>query len=309
MGRGTLILDKNEFGFLQIPLRAEFLGVSFAPLSDHTEKLEVLQKDANKDGFYYPPQIASYSIDPRTDKIKKKIEQSEKPAKVYYLPPSHQISIKSPVATEGEPCTDEALIIYLLAYVYGTRLQPSKWKFEGRVPVKSVNNIYITNDTCLHFLEHVYTWWRKLTDSQRIKYVNILYAYTRATSLEWDWDAFLHQYMVFDALYNFHLEFKPYLKELKPTHKMRFNILCDTYSVFNEELVNRMYNARNNLFHEAMWVKSTIGFGSPDSDAYQLPFYLATLNAQIISSITGYKNEYARCPWWTWQTLEFDKIS
>lgn len=124
MGRGTLILDKNEFGFLQIPLRAEFLGVSFAPLSDHTEKLEVLQKDANKDGFYYPPQIASYSIDPRTDKIKKKIEQSEKPAKVYYLPPSHQISIKSPVATEGEPCTDEALIIYLLAYVYGTRLSP-----------------------------------------------------------------------------------------------------------------------------------------------------------------------------------------
>ena len=309
MGRGALILEKGEFGFLIKPLKGEFLGVSITPFPDHAKRLEAIQKDSNKDGFYYPPQIATYNVDLATNKLKGKVERSEKPASVFFLPASHQISIQSPICKDGEKGNDEALIIYLLAYIYGTRLQPSKWKFDGRVPIKSVSHAYITDATCLDFLQHVYKWWISLTESQRIKFVNILYVYTRATSLEWDWDAFLHQYMVFDALYNFHLEFKPYLRELKPTHKMRFNILCDAYSVFSEDLVNRIYNARNNLFHEAMWVESTIGFGSPDGDAYQLPSYLATLNAQLISSITGYKNKYARSPWWTWQTLEFDKMS
>ncbi len=298
----------SEFGFLINPLKGDFLGVSIIPLSDHANRLKAIQKDSNRDGFYYPPQIASYSVDLITNKRKDKVERSEKPATVFFLPSSHQISIQNPICKDGEKGTDEALIVFLLAYIYGTRLMPSQWKFDGRVPIKPVNNIYITSATSLHFIEHVYTWWKTLNESQRIKFVNILYVFNRARSLEWDWDAFLHQYMVFDALYNFHLEFKPYLKELKPTHKMRFNILCDAYSLFNEDLINRIYNARNNLFHEAMWVKSTIGFGSPDGDAYQLPRYLSELNSQIICGITGYKNKYTRLPWWTWQTLEFDKI-
>lgn len=301
-------MELREFGFLQKPLKGKFLGISFAPLDDHAERLEALKKDSNVDGFYYPPQIAKYTVDPFTNNIKEKIEQTNKPASVYFLPSSHTIRIESPVSTDEEPCADEALIVYLLAYVYGTRLQPSKWKFDGRVPVSPMNRIYISDDTCLHFLEYVYCWWRNLAESQRTKFVNILYVYTRANTLEWDWDAFLHQYMVFDALYNLHLEFNPRLKKLNITHKMRFEILCDAYSVFNEELVNRIYDARNNLFHEAMWVQSTIGFGSPDGDAYQLPRYLAELNAQIICGITGYKNKYTRYPWWTWQTLEFDKM-
>lgn len=303
-----MTLENNEFGFLINPLKGEFLGVTIEPLSDHSNRLASVQKASNKDGFYYPPQIATYNLDQVTNKRKEKIEQTDRPASLFFLPPSHQISIQNPICKDCEKGTDEALIIYLIAYIYGTRLQPSKWKFDGRVPIKSANNIYITDATSLHFMEHVYTWWKTLIESQRIKFVNILYVFNRARSLEWDWDAFLHQYMVFDALYNFHLEFKPYLKELKPTHKMRFNILCDAYSVFNKELVNRIYNARNNLFHEAMWVESTIGFGSPDRDAYQLPFHLARLNAQLICGITGYKNKYICQPWWVFGTFEFDKM-
>jgi hypothetical protein len=42
---------------------------------------------------------------------------------------------------------------------------------------------------------------------------------------------------VFDALYDLHLEFKPHLKKLKSniTHKMRFDFLCDAYSIFNDD--------------------------------------------------------------------------
>lgn len=306
MGRGALTLETSEFGFLINPLKGRFLGVSIEPLPDHSSRLEIIQKESNKDGFYYPPQVASYNVDLLTNKLQEKIERSEKPASVFFLPPSHQICIQQPICKDGEKGTDKALIIYLLAYIYGTKLQPSKWKFDDRVPIKSINNIYITDATCLDFLRHTYEWWGSLTETQRIKFVNILYVYTRARSLEWDWDAFLHQYMVFDALYNFYCEFIPPTKN--PKLGGRFNILCDAYSVFNEELVNRIYNARNNLFHEAMWVESMIGFGSPDRDAYQLPLHLARLNARLICGITGYRNEYTRSPWWVMGTFEFDKM-
>jgi hypothetical protein len=297
----------SEFGFLIKPLEGELSGVLISPLLDHSSRLEALNKSSNRDGFYYPPQMASYKVDLLTNSLKDKIERSDRPASLYFLPSSHKISIQNPICKDGEKGTDEALIVFLLAYLYGTRLMPSKWKFDGRVPIKSVNNISISDTTTLHFLEHVYSWWKKLTESQRIKFVNILYVFSRASSLEWDWDAFLHQYMVFDALYNFHLEFQPSNKA--KDHKSRFNILCHEYSVFNDDLINRIYNARNNLFHEAMWVESTIGFGSPDRDAYQLPRYLSSLNSQIICGITGYQNQYTRTAWWTMQMLGFDKMN
>ncbi|MEQ1598313.1 MAG: hypothetical protein ABL880_02990 [Methylotenera sp.] len=297
----------GEFGFLINPLKGEFLGISITPLPDHTNRLEAIQKDSNRDGFYYPPQIATYNVDLKTNKRKNKVARSERPASLFFLPSSHQITIQNPICKDGEKGTDEALIVFLLAYIHGTRLMPSQWKFDGRVPIKSVNNIYITGSTTLHFLEHVYTWWKALSENQRIKFVNILYVFNRARSLEWEWDAFLHQYIVFDALYDLHHEFNP--PSQRPKLKERFNILCEKYSVFNEDLVNRIYSTRNDLFHEAMWVGSTIGFGSPDKEAYQLPYHLARLNAQLICGITGYKNQYTRLPWWVMGTLEFDKMS
>lgn len=205
-------MNENQFGFLQVPLQANFLGVSLSPLDNHAERLAAIKKESNKDGFYYPPQICEYSIDLIKNNVKNKIEQSEKPATVYPFISSHRIKIENPISTIGEPTADEAAIIYLLAFIYGTRLQPSQWRFEGRIPIKSQHNIYIADDTCLHFLEHVYGWWRKQSVGQRQKFVNVLYVYTRAISLEWDWDMFVHQYMVFDALYNLHLGIKPKLK-------------------------------------------------------------------------------------------------
>jgi hypothetical protein len=185
LGRSALALETNKFGFLINPLKGEFLGVSITPLPDHAKNLEIIQNDSNKDGFYYPPQQASYNVDSITDVLKDKIERSEKPPTVFFLPSSHQISIEKPICKDGEKGTDEALIIFLLAYIYGARLMPSQWKFDGRVQIKPINSNYITDSICLDFLEHTYQWWVGLTENQRIKFVNILYVYTRATSLEW----------------------------------------------------------------------------------------------------------------------------
>lgn len=286
-----------QFGFLKNPIRGSFSGVVLAPLPDHAERLEWFEEKSNRDGFFYPPQMATYELDLKTHEKNRKIERSERPASVFHLPESHDLVIGNPLGVAGSPFADDALIIHLLAFVYGTRLQVSGWRFEGRIPNKSTNNIYVTDDACLDFLEHVYGWWRALENEEKRIFINILYVLTRAKSLEWDWDAFAHQYMVFDALYKLHTKLYP--SREKVTHRKRFDVLLSAYGVpANDVLVDRMHIARNQLFHEAMWVDSAICYGSGDADAFYLPHHLGRLNSRLICGISGYRNEYAGSVWW-----------
>ncbi len=295
-----------EFGFLQIPLEGGFSGVEITPLSDHKDRLAWLNRHSNQDGFFYPPQVSTYEIDLVTRKRRKKVEKTTRPASVYHLPASHQIFINAPVSPVDNSFGDEALIIHLLAYVYGTRLQLVKWRFDGRVPIKPVHSISITEQTCLDFLKHTYAWWQKLTGDQRIRFVNILYVHTRARSLEWEWDAFIHQYLTFDALFRLHTEIRP--SKSKISHRERLTVMCREYGIRNNPgLLDKIYLARNELFHEAMWTGSAIGFDSADKDAFYLPYHLARLNARIISSMVGYTNEYVGSAWWAMGTFLFDR--
>lgn len=295
-----------EFGFLQVPLKGGFSGVEITPLSDHKDRLAWLNQHSNDDGFFYPPLVSMYEVDLITRKRRRKVEKTTRPASVYHLPASHEILIDAPVSPIGNSFGDEALIIHLLAYVYGTRLQFSKWRFDGRVPIKSGGNFSTTERTCLDFLKHAYAWWRELTDDQRTRFVNILYVHTRARSLEWEWDAFAHQYMTFDALFRLHEEIRSSKSSI--SHRERFTVMCSKYGIRdNPGLVDRIYLARNELFHEAMWTGSTIGFGSADSDAFHLPDHLARLNARIICSMVGYTNEYVGSVWWAMGTFSFDR--
>jgi hypothetical protein len=100
--------------------------------------------------------VAKYEIDPKTHERKEKIERSERPALVFPMPASHEMSISNPAGVAGSQFADDALIIHLLAFVYGTQLQITAWRFDGPIPNKSTNNIGITEEVCLDFLEYVY---------------------------------------------------------------------------------------------------------------------------------------------------------
>lgn len=205
--------NKNrEFGFLKKPIKGEFLGIKISPLSDHKERLNWIEENINRDGFFYPPQIATYKVDPITNKNTEKIENTERPASVFKLLASHKISITNPRNDLNTINSDGVLVINLLAYLFGTRLQFSDWKFDARVPINYTSDIVIYDRSLFHFLEFTYSWWRSLTSESQIKYINILYVFTRARSMIWQWEKFAHQYMVFDAIFNFH-------KELNSTKK------------------------------------------------------------------------------------------
>jgi hypothetical protein len=296
----------RKFGFLIDPISGEFEGGAIKPLEDHSKRLEWFQKRSNRDGFYYPPEAATYHVDPKTMEQKQKVERSERPASVYALPASHILSLELPLDVSSTTCSDDALIIYLLAYLHGTRLQFADWHFEGRVPHKSTNNIFFYPEVCFHFLGHTYQWWRSATPEIRTRLINILYVLTRARSLEWDWDAFSHQYMVFDAIYNLHMALNPTSAKAQ-SHRTRFDVLLSAYGIpCDEDLVNKLYKARNELFHEAMWTGSSIGFGSPQRYAYYYPHHLARLNSRLICGLVDYKNGYAGSVWWAMGTFAFD---
>jgi hypothetical protein len=297
----------KQFGFLQPPLKAQFLGVQIEPLLDYDKHLEWFNALTNIDGFIYPLQIETWEANPRTGELERKVEKSERPASVYQLPASHSISIQNPIATTGSTFADDALIIYLLAFAYGTRLQLSEWKFEGRIPVEPRTDFFISERVCIDFLTHTYAWWKNLLPPQRTKFINILYVYTRARSLEWDWEEFVYQYMTFDALYQLYIELSPHSKK-HVKHKERLRVICKAYDIpCNEDLVEGICSARNELFHEAMWAGSTIGFGSANRDAFYFPRHLAKFNSRVICNIAGYKNDYAKSPWWTLGRFGFDR--
>lgn len=270
---------------------------------DHKECLAWLDANSNRDGFFYPGQASIYDLDPVTH-TGKKIERSERPAAVFHMPASHEISVSNPV---GSDFAEHSLIIHLLAFIYGTRLQLSEWRFDGRIPTKTTHNIHISNGTCLHFLDHVYSWWQGLGKDEKTKVINVLYVLTRARSLEWPWEAFIHQYMVFDSLYKLYEQLNS-LKQ-KVNHKMRFEILINEYGIkSNDDLIKQIYEERNKLFHEAIWANTSICNSSQEANAlYPLPYHLDRLNSRIFCKMTGYCNEYASSKWWTMGTFQFLK--
>jgi hypothetical protein len=290
----------RKFGTLLIPFRASFRGVSIEPFENHERISNSLTSIANKDGYFYPPTVQTYQVSSRTGKPRR-IKNTARPASVYHLPATHSINIENPAAIDIN-FEDAGLFIHLLAFLFGTRLQFSEWRMEGRVPINSNHNISISEEVAAHFLESVYCEWREWPEESRKRFVNILYVYTRAKSLEWDWDAFMWQYTTFDALYKLYSEL---CGKTADSHPKRFNLVCDAFGIqYKKELINDICNARRLLVHEAMWVDTSIGHAV---DNKQLKFHLARFNARLICALAGYRNEYTRSTWASMGAFIFDK--
>lgn len=173
-----------RFGFLVTPIKASFDGVSIDPLPDHAQRLGWFSKNANADGFFYPPQVATY-VGSLPKKRRVLVPRTERPAAVYHLPASHELSIEAPLVVT-HPYSDAVLLTQLLAFIFGTRLQLQEWRFEGRVPEKSMLPATVVDEVRIAFVAHAYAWWTTLAPILRVRVNNVFYAYNRAVAAEWD---------------------------------------------------------------------------------------------------------------------------
>ena len=291
----------ESFGFLKYPNSIVFDGGLIQPTDLFHKNLEDIEKIENRDGYIYPPQVTSsiqrYDFESGEFEESQLVPNSTKPSSVFELPASHILHIENPLDSQNIRFEDAGLLIHLLGFIFGTRLQFSAWRFDGRVPTKYKNYLFYSSDTLSHFISFVYAKWKTLKPEQRKYYINILYMHGKAKSCIWEWDEFLYQYMVFDAIYRFYVMLGN--NEIKGGHKKRLFSLCDYFNIQKDsDRLNEIYNLRNNLFHEALWYGDMIGFNKNNKNSHRIPKCLERLNSQLIVAVIGYQNNYSKSASW-----------
>lgn len=293
-----------RLGFLIEPLAFAFENARLEPVANHAEQRVLFAKQCNKDGFFYPPQTAMYRI--RADGTRgRRLTRTIRPAQAFHLPASHTLSVKAPIAP-AVPYSDSTFLLQAVAFISGTRLQFEPWRIDGRVPSQSTLGASIPANVHGHFVERAYDWWRALPNEHRIRSINLFHAYNRAASAEWDWDMFTQQYIVFDGLYRLHAEIIGMKKDVG--HRKRFDLLTTAYDVPTDtKIVDLLYKARNDLFHEAIWAGSMMGYAPAAPDSVQYPRHLRRLNSRLLCAITGYRNTFTRSVWWAMGSFNFSR--
>lgn len=238
--------------------------------------------------------IKQVKLDPSTKEPIRDIPKSDIPALLFSLPASHSLHIDNPLEKGNPRIGDAGLLVHLLAFFFGTRLQFWDWHFDGRVPIRRVTKFVHASDVTSNFVSHIYQQWKKLPDHLRTRYINILYMHGKVRSCEWEWDAFLYQYMVSDAIHKFY-ELSGNQKIRK--HRDRLRSLCEHYGVPHEkDQLDTICTLRNDLFHEALWGGTTPGFQQGSS--YLAVKWLERLNSRLIVAMLDYSNDYTKSGWW-----------
>lgn len=292
------------FGFLDYSTRIDFDGGYIVPSDVFNNACKWVNKYKNKDGFVYPPLERRVKYDILEGKAGKRIPNTERPALLHKMPPSHVLSLDVNVTNNNSlRKADSGFIMHLLSYIFGTRIQFHDWWIDGRVPVKPTHNIHFIHSVIEDFISHSYKTWKSWHDKERNFFTNILYMYSRAPSYEWDWERFLFEYIVFDAA--FYLSAKMYRCKAN-SHKAQFKSGCDKFGIpFNGNLIDEIYKLRNGLFHYALW-----GGGQPctaDNNSFMQPYNLRRFNARLLPALLGYKTPFIQTEWWHLGTYSFDK--
>lgn len=296
----------DRFGFLPCDWRFDFDGGSISPIPEIYKVRKQVERYRNEDGFMYPPATYRVELEFRTDKILRKIPKTRRPAHLHPVPPSHKLCLDHPSTVEELRNGPGALIIHLLAYLFGIRLQFHDWWFDSRVPIElgQSHHSYPSKNVAEHFLSHCYNVWQSWPREHQRRITTLLAMHSRVPGYEWDWERFTIEYMVFDGLWKL-----ARIRGVVPDcpHRERINLSCQTFSMaLDKNLAYRISSLRNDLFHETLWDKS-LPCTAVSEGAFLQVNNLRHLNQRIIPALLGYQNSYVRSPWWSLSSFVFDK--
>ena len=297
--------DLDRFGFLNWRRTIEFDGGSVAPVPDFDEAAAWVDSHTNHDGFLYPGMSQQVVLDPKTNEIVDEVPRTKRPALLHHIWASHTLTLADLGTTEELRRGIGAVVIHLLGYLFGIRLQFWDWWFDGRVSIRlqATHNIAFFEATVRDFLSHCCRSWRGWVEEERWLITNLLFMHCRAPSYEWDWERFTIEYMVLDGCWR--------LAELRhgvhaPRHGDRINILCQKFGIPSDSsLIENIVRLRNGLFHEALWDGSQPCTGVGGSTFLQA-YNLRRLNQRLIPALLEYKTPYVQTRWWLIDTFGFD---
>ncbi|MGH7909471.1 MAG: hypothetical protein ACRENW_06445 [Thermodesulfobacteriota bacterium] len=90
-------------------------------------------------------------------------------------------------------------------------------------------------------------------------------------------------------------------------HPYRIKTLCEAFDIpYDADLVRKIVNLRNDLFHETLWDGSQ-PCTTVSSSAFQQPSNLHRLNQRLIPALHGYKTPYVKTAWRSLSAWWFDQ--
>lgn len=327
---------KDKFGFWKYDYQIEFDNYVINPLKDFNAKIEILDKQMNKDGYLPQPITYDYNngcltqtfsfnfgaeipeyldlkigdIDRKI--IGKKVDNSGNIASIHRWYSSHEIITRSNIKQDQFRKSEGVFIINLISFIYQTKLQFHDYFFVGRIPFKQKPIARIKENDLILILERSLYQFREWEAKNRKRIINILSIYQRGKSLEWNSDKYIHYYLALDTLWRLGEDMKfnlwhdadlKWKKEKKENnisggmHKSRIIIMCDTFGIDrNMEAIDKIYTIRNNLFHEADFGESMMIEGVSNLNI-QDTWALENLVQRIILAILNLKPKFISLEW------------
>jgi len=286
-------MKRIEFGVLPVDLKIETASFKIELAEEYLEVVKKFRLQSNPDGYFYPPILATY--EGTWDGPGKKVDYSEREATVFRVPGSHILSILHPENwPENEIPLIADLIVYYLGFVFGYRCQTSDRWLDGRTNTKAFSDHSAPNNTWIKkSLGIVNNLWERLDDRRKGVLLNALFLHNRASGYRWDWERFMIEYQVTDALYR--IANKAH-NVVARRHADRIQAMCDKYDVwYTRELIDNVVDLRNDLLHEALWDGNI-----PTSSSHRgvvAPGLLHSLNERLFFGILGYKGNYLQSKW------------
>lgn len=276
-----------RFGFLNVNWEISFECGRVVPIPEFEKTAKLVERRLNRDGYLYPPTVKTVTCD-ADGRNGRTIPKTKRPAHLHCVIPSHDLFIL-PAKEESNLREGSAgFVIHTLAFLFQTRLQFADWYIDGRIPIRKhrgISEIVANSSQAGNHLSNAYGIWSAWRESERRRFLNILYMFSRTPAYEWDWEEFLFEYMVLDAcwkmgkeLFGFHSKF----------HKDRPLELCEKFSIPHQQFIDltTMVTLRNDLFHETLWHGGRPG-SSHGSLPYHLPMRMRMLNEAIIAAFMG----------------------
>jgi hypothetical protein len=245
----TNAADPIRFGFLSNNWEIAFSHGSIVPVSNLEQITKGVKQCLHEDGYIYPPVTKKVTAD--SVGKRRTIPKTKRPAHLFCVPPSHDLYVvpAHPEADLRE--VSAAFILHFLAFIFRTRLQFADWYIDGRIPIAQSRGVY-NHMIAGHYLSCGYAIWSGWQESEKRRFINILYMFSRAYIYEWDWEKFIIEYMVLDACWRMG---KDLFKFKAKHHQDRPLELCDHFGIKHSKFIDikKIVELRNDLFHETLW--------------------------------------------------------
>ena len=296
------VLHIEQIGFIPTNRSFDFCLGEIKVVESFNASQQEMKTRSNKDGFLYPPQIATFQMKDSNLGVPARmagpLPNSTKPASLYKLPASHEIRLLETYT--DDPLNNECLfLVQFLAFLFSTRAHVTQYWIDRRIPLQKGHD-YVLHEPAIPKLvnDACKVWIDVGESSKRLFLTNLLTMHNRVFAYNWDWEQFLIAYTVFDGCYKFLI--KQGVISPSKSHAERWNVVMEKIGIPpNPTLLKLIVGLRNSLFHETLWDGGQPCTGR-SRDAFMSSSYIKKICARVLLYILGYRGEYlTESNWWT----------